>query len=147
MQNEYGEKKERIDAKDFFQIAAGALAAAILIAPSQELLYIAADLPFYKLIIIFFLSLAVSGIIAYKIGARKVEFNEMQKIGEFIPVRIVVIYVISAFSCLLVLWLYDIISINDIFTNYNIVIKQVVVLSLIACGSGSLVDLAYSKNK
>ena len=144
MQKYYGEKQEHIDIKDIFQIAAGTLAAAIVFAPNQYLINLAIELPFFKVFIIFLLSISISGIIAYKIGARKINFEEMQKIGDIIPLRIVAIYVIAAFSCLLVLWLYNIITIN---TEFRIIVKEVVVLSLIACGSGTMFDLAYSKNK
>ena len=144
MKDECDENREHIDLKDVFQIAAGALGAAILFGPNQDLHNIAYNLPFYKVILIFLLSLAVSGIIAYKIGARNLNVDQMQTVGNVIPVRVIAIYFISAFCCLFVLWIYNIVTINS---DINNVINLVVVLSLIACGSGSMVDLAYSKNK
>ena len=136
--------KENIDLKDILQISAGSLAAAIVLAPSYELLQISKDLPIYKLVLIFIITLIFIGIIAYFIGVRKLELRQIITIAYVIPVRVVVIYSISIISCLVALWLYDFINFDTSPTN---VVRQVIVLSLPATWGGTLLDLIYSKNK
>ena len=137
-------KKEHIDHKDILQIAAGSLAAAIVFAPNQEFRDISQNMPYYKLLIILAFTLIFAGLIAYWIGGRKLELKEIRTIAYIIPLRLVLIYFISVLSCLVALWLYDIV--NFLSSPY-LVIREVIVLSLTATWGGTLLDLVYSKNR
>ena len=137
-------KREHIDIKDLLQILAGSLAAAIVFAPTTEYRILSKNLPVYKIAILFILTLVFTGIIAYMIGGRKLKLREMRTIAYIIPVRIILIYAISALSCLIALWMYDVISLGS---SFEYVAREVIVLSLIATWGGTLLDLVYSKNK
>ena len=87
----------------------GSLATAIVIAPTNEFRTLAQYLPAIKIVIIFILTLVLTGAIGYWIGGRKLKLKEIRTIAYLIPLRIFVIYTISVFSCLVALWIYDII--------------------------------------
>ena len=123
---------------------AGSLAAAIVIAPASEFRMLSQNLPGFKIFIIFILTLMFTGLIGYLIGGRKLKLKEIRTIAYVIPVRIVIIYTISLFSCLFALWIYDIIDVST--PPFNI-LREMIVLSLPATWGGTLLDLVYSKNK
>ena len=137
-------KKEQIDYKDILQIFIGSFAAAIVFAPNNEYRGLASNLPLYKIIIILLITLIFSGFIAYFIGARKLKISEIRTIAYIIPIRLVLIYAISILSCLIALWIYDIINTE---TCPIIVIREIIVLSLTATWGGTLLDLVYTKNR
>ena len=137
-------KRENIDLKDAFQIIVGSFAAAIVFAPSNEFRGISQNLPIYKLLLIFLLTLIFTGLLAYWIGGRKLRLREIRTVAYIIPVRIVLIYSISLFSCFVALWLYNIISISS---DPILIIREMIVLSLPATWGGTLLDLIYSKNR
>ena len=137
-------REEKIDRKDTLQIFAGSLAAAIVFAPNYEFRDISQNLPIYKILIILAFTLIFSGILAYWIGGRKLKLNQIKTIAYIIPVRLTLIYSISILSCIIALWIYDIININ---TCPIIAVREIIVLSLMATWGGTLLDLVYSKNK
>lgn len=137
-------RRERIDFHDIIQIIIGSFAAAIVFAPTSELLSISQNLPIYKLIIIFIFSLIFIALLAYGFGSRNLHLKDIQTIGIIIPVRVVLIFLISTITCLIALWIYDIITIE---TPLLIITRRVVVLLLPATWGGALIDLLHSKNK
>jgi uncharacterized membrane protein len=136
--------KERIDIKDILQIAAGSITAAIVFAPTNEYRSLSHNLPTYKIGILFVFTIIFAGILAYFIGGRKLKVNQIRTIAYIIPIRIVIIYAIAVVSCLIALWVYDIINFN---TSLDMIAREVVVLSLFATFGGTLLDLVYSKNR
>ena len=142
MGNKKNNKKEHIDIKDILQIAAGSLAAAIVFAPTNEYRYLSQNLPLYKIVILFIFTLIFTGVIAYLIGGRKLKLKQIRTIAYVIPVRILIIYAISVISCLCALWMYDVIHFDS---SIEYVMREVIVLSLIATWGGTLLDLVYSK--
>jgi uncharacterized membrane protein len=137
-------RREKIDYQDIVQIIIGSFAAAIVFAPTNELISISQKLPVHKLSIIFIFSLAFIGLLAYGFGGRNLHIKDIQTIAKIIPVRLVLIFLISTISCLIALWIYDIITIE---TSPLVVIRRVVVLLLPATWGGALIDLLHSKNK
>ena len=137
-------QKEHIDYKDILQIFAGSLAAAIVFAPNYEFRDIARHLPLFKMIIILVFTLIFSGLLAYWIGGRKLKIKQIRTIAFVIPVRIILIYLISLLSCFIALWLYDVINLE---TKIIYIVREVILLSLPATWGGALLDLVYSKNK
>ena len=137
-------RHERIDVKDIVQIIIGSMAAAIVFAPNSEIHTISHNLPVYKLVLIFLLTISSIGMLAYWLGGRRLQLKEIQTIASVIPVRIILIYAISVISCLIALWLYDIITIE---TNIWLVTREVVVLLLPATWGGTLLDLLYTKHR
>jgi len=137
-------QKEKINIVDIFQILVGSLAAAIVFAPTEELWLISQNLPIYKIIIIILLTLIFTTMIAYWIGGRKLKLHDISVIAYIIPIRIVIIYFISLFSCFIALWIYDILS---TFSSSEGIIRGIIVLSLPSTWGGALLDLVYSKNK
>lgn len=137
-------EKERIDIKDILQIAAGSITAAIVFAPTTEYRTLSQNLPTYKIAILFIFTLIFAGILAYFIGGRKLKIHQIRTIAYVIPIRIIIIYMISVLSCLIALWVYDIINFG---TSLDMIAREVVVLSLFATFGGTLLDLVYSKNR
>jgi len=137
-------QKETIDKKDIIQMIIGSLATAIVIAPNNEYRFLSQNLPTYKILIIFIITIIFTVLISYWIGGRKLKLNEIRTIAYIIPVRVVMIYAISIVSCLFALWIYDIIN-SD--TSNMLIIREIIVLSLPATWGGTLLDLVYSKNK
>jgi uncharacterized membrane protein len=137
-------RREHINVEDIVQIIIGSMAAAIVFAPTSELRAISLNLPLYKLAIIFLLTSTSVGLLAYWAGGRKLRLNEIHTIASVIPVRILLIYAISFISCLIALWIYDIITIQS---NIFDVIRIVIVLLLPATWGGTLIDLIYSKHR
>lgn len=137
-------RKEHIDYRDILQILAGSLAAAIVFAPNYEFRDISQSLPVYKIIIIFVFTIIFSGILAYLIGGRKLKLNEIKTIFYIIPLRLLIIYGFSIISCVIALWIYDVITLDK---SLEMILREIVLLSLPATWGGTLLDLVYSKNK
>ena len=137
-------QKEHIDYKDILQIFAGSLAAAIVFAPNYEFREISQNLPIYKLIVIIAFTIIFSGLLAYWIGGRKLKIKQIRTIAFVIPLRVVLIYLISLLSCSVALWIYDVINLE---TKVIYIVREVILLSLPATWGGALLDLVYSKNK
>ena len=110
-------RREHIDVKDILQITAGSLAAAIVFAPTTEYRYLSQNLPLYKIGVLFIFTLIFTGVIAYSIGGRKLKLKEIRTIAYVIPIRIVLIYAISVISCLIALWMYDVIDLSSSTTR------------------------------
>jgi len=137
-------RREQIDFQDIVQIIIGSFAAAIVFAPTSELVTISEKLPIYKLCIIFIFSLIFIALLAYGFGGRNLHLKDIQTFGKIIPVRLILIFLISAISCLIALWIYDIITID---TPLIVIVRRFVVLFLPATWGGALIDLLHSKNK
>ncbi len=134
---------EKIDHGDLIQIIIGSLGGAFAFAPTEEFHLISRNIPFPKLALLFLSTLAFIWLIAYCMGVRRLAPRDIRTLA-LVPVRILVIYGISILSCLLALWIYDIISVQ---TPIVTIIKKIVVLALPATAGGTLVDLIGSKNR
>ena len=138
------DRREHIDFNDIVQIIIGSFAAAIVFAPTSELISLSQSLPSYKLIIIFIFTLIFIGLLAYGVGGRHLHLKEIQTIGRLIPVRLVFILILSLISCLMALWIYDVIRID---TPILEITRRVVVLLLPTTWGGTLIDLIHSKHR
>jgi uncharacterized membrane protein len=138
------ERREHIDFRDIVQIIIGSFAAAIVFAPTSELINISQHLPIYKLVIIFLFTLILVILLAYWAGSRQLRFKEIHTIAYVIPVRVALIFIISSICCVVALWIYDIITIA---TPPVVILRNMVVLLLPSTWGGTLIDLAYSKHK
>ena len=136
-------KMEKIDHGDLIQIIIGSLGGAFAFAPTEEFHLISRNIPFPKLVLLFLSTLVFIGLISYCMGVRRIARRDIRTLG-LIPVRILIIYGISVLSCLLALWIYDLISVQ---TPMVIVVKKIMVLALPATAGGTLVDLIGTKNK
>ena len=136
-------KKESIDSSDLIQIIIGSLGGAFAFAPTEEFHLISQNIPGPKLALLFLSTLVFIGLIAYCMGVRKIAPREIRTLA-LVPVRILAIYGVSVLSCLLALWLYDMVSFQ---TPVVTVLKKIVVLALPATAGGTLVDLIGTKNR
>ena len=137
------DRREHIDFNDIVQIVIGSFAASIVFAPTSELISLSEKLPPFKLMIIFIFTLIFIGLLAYKVGGRTLNLKEMQTIGRIIPIRLILILILSLISCLIALWIYDVIRID---TPLEDISRRVIVLLLPSTWGGTLIDLIHSKH-
>jgi uncharacterized membrane protein len=135
--------RERIDTRDILQIVIGSLGGALVIAPTEEFHAISENIPWVKLIFLFVATLLFIGLIAYRIGVRTVTRQNMLTVW-FFPIRIILIYCVSCFSCLFALWVYDLIIAGIPAT---LLVKKMIVLALPATTGGALIDLIGTKHR
>jgi uncharacterized membrane protein len=135
--------KEQIDFRDIMQIIIGSLGGALAIAPTEEFHSISENIPSIKLVFLFFATLLFIGLIAYRIGVRRLTRQSMLTVW-FFPIRIILIYCISCFSCLFALWVYDLIIAG---TPTIFIVKKIIVLALPATTGGALIDLIGTKHR
>ncbi len=134
---------EKIDLQDILQILIGSLAGAFGFAFTEELHLISENISWSKLALFFIMTLLFVGLLAYGIGIRKVSRHNIRTLA-FIPTRILLIYGASIVSCIIALWLYDLISLQ---TPIVLIVRKIVVLALPATAGGTLVDLIGTKNR
>jgi uncharacterized membrane protein len=135
--------REKIDTRDVLQIIIGSLGGALAIAPTEEFHSISENIPSIKLVFLFVATVLFIGLIAYRMGVRKLAPKNMLTVW-FFPIRIILIYCLSCLSCLFALWVYDliIVGIPAIF-----IAKKIIVLALPATTGGALIDLIGTKHR
>lgn len=135
--------REKIDTRDILQIIIGSLGGALAIAPTEEFHLISENIPWVKLIFLFFATLIFIGLVAYRIGVRTLARQNMLTVW-FFPIRIILIYCISCLSCLFALWVYDLITVGIPAT---VIVKKMIVLALPATTGGVFIDLIGTKHR
>ncbi len=135
---------ERFDKMDIAQTAVGSLAGALIYAYQTDVSRLADSLPLLNVAIIALATLALSMLIGYGIGVRRIGKKKMRLFFGTVPLRLVVHYVFAiVFSALILLLL----GINTLGTPAGIMARRIVVLALPATLLGSAIDLVGSQKE
>ncbi len=135
-------KLEKLDGKDLAQTAVGAFTGALIYGYEIDLSRLSDSIPEFNIILIVLCTLALSLLINYSIGVRRLGKRQMRFIVWPIPLRLVVHYGFALVFSALILGL---LAINLLSTPWYIALKRVIVLALPATVFGSAVDLIGSQ--
>ncbi len=133
--------EERYDSKDLIQNAVGSLAGAMVYAYQADVRGLSDSLPIPNVVLIVLTALALSFLIAYGIGVRRLGERKMRKVLG-IPLRVIVHY---SFAVLFSVIMLLILGICTLDTPLGLFVRRVAVLSLPSALLGSAVDLVGSQ--
>ena len=135
---------ERFDKRDIAQTAVGSLAGALIYAYQTDVARLADLLPLLNVAIIILATLALSMLIGYGIGVRRIGKKKMRMFFGTVPIRLIVHYGFAViFSALILLLL----GINSVGMPFGIMARRIVVLALPATLLGSAIDLVGSQKE